>query len=101
VIDTGIDPNHPDLKDAISKTTLGYDFVNNDNDPMDDHLHGTHVAGTIAAAINSGGVYGINPTVELVALKICTAQGYCPSYAITNAIKYAADKGIEVLNMSL
>lgn len=56
VIDTGIDPTHPDLKGAISQTTPGYDFVNDDADPMDDHQHGTHVAGTIAGQINGAGV---------------------------------------------
>jgi subtilisin family serine protease len=43
---------HPDLKNRISKGIRGYDFVNNDTDPTDDHYHGTHVAGTIAASHN-------------------------------------------------
>jgi hypothetical protein len=43
----------------------------------------------------------VNPYVEIVPLKICTAKGYCPSYAITNALKYSADQGIDILNMSL
>ena len=50
VIDTGIDYSHPDL---AGKFIGGWDFVNNDGDPMDDHGHGTHVAGTIAALINN------------------------------------------------
>jgi Subtilase family len=101
VIDTWIDPTHPDLIGALSQTIPWYDFVNDDADPMDDHQHGTHVAGTIAAQVNGSGVLGINPAIKLVPLKICTKTGYCPSYAITNAIRYAADHGIEVLNMSL
>lgn len=101
VIDTGIDRTHPDLAGAISQTIPWYDFVNDDTDPMDDHQHGTHVAWVIAAQANGSGVVGINPAIELVPLKICTKTGYCPSYAISNAIRYAADHGIEVLNMSL
>lgn len=101
IIDTGIDPTHPDLAAAISTTIPGYDFVNDDADPMDDHQHGTHVAWTIAAQVNNWWVVGVNPAVKLVPLKICTKTGYCPSYAITNALKYAADKGIDVVNMSL
>gem|GEM_PF-6763816 len=43
----------------------------------------------------------MNSNVDLVALKICNKYGYCPSYAIFNAVKYAADKGVDVLNLSL
>ena len=50
VIDSGIDYTHPDLAPNYAG---GYDFVNTDSDPMDDHGHGTHVAGTIAAALNN------------------------------------------------
>ena len=72
VIDTGIDYNHPDLQGNIWKNPgeiagnrkdddgngfvddiYGWDFANNDNDPMDGNRHGTHVAGTIAAATNN------------------------------------------------
>ena len=52
MIDTGIDPDHTDLATTLSATVAGYDFVNDDTDPSDDHNHGTHVAGTIAAALN-------------------------------------------------
>jgi len=51
IIDTGIDWNHPDL--VANYVPLGYDWVNDDNDPMDDHGHGTHCAGIIAATINN------------------------------------------------
>jgi hypothetical protein len=101
VVDTWVDPSHPDLIHAISTSIAGYDFVNNDTDPMDDHMHGTHVAWTIAAAVNGWGVFGVHPYVEIVPLKICTKTWYCPSYAITNALVYAADQWVEVLNMSL
>lgn len=101
VVDTWIDPTHPDLKAQLSRTIPWYDFVNKDADPRDDHIHGTHVAWTIAAAANGRWIMWVNTNIELVPLKICTARGYCPSYAIYNAVKYAADKGVDVLNMSL
>jgi len=98
VIDTGIDYNHPDLQ---GKVTGGYDFVNEDDDAFDDQWHGTHVAGTIWASINQRGIIGVNPYVELVPLKICNAQGFCPTYAVTQALSYAKENNIDILNMSL
>jgi subtilisin family serine protease len=58
VIDTGIYYTHPDLE---ANYAGGYDFVNTDDDPMDDNGHGTHVAGTVAALRNGGGVVGARP----------------------------------------
>lgn len=91
VIDTGIDPYHPDLQANVSQT-LGYDFINDDNNPSDDQWHGTHVAWTIGAIADGNGIVWINPNVELVPLKICDAWGYCSSVAILNAIAYAKKK---------
>lgn len=101
VIDTWVDYNHPDLQGAISTTTPWYDFVNDDDDPLDDHKHWTHVAWTIASQINGQWVFWVNTNVEIVPLKICTSSWYCPSYAIINAIAYASQEWIDVINMSL
>ena len=87
VIDSGIDYNHPDL---VANYAGGADFVFNDGDPMDDHGHGTHVAGTIAAAMNnlSGdpgqeeGVVGVAPNAQILAYKVCNADGNCSDFAI-------------------
>ena len=58
IVDTGVDYNHPDL--AQNYAALGYDWVNNDTDPMDDNGHGTHCAGIIAAGLNNGiGIAGV------------------------------------------
>jgi subtilisin family serine protease len=72
VIDTGIDYTHPDLD---GNYIGGHDFVNPDDDPMDDNGHGTHVAGTIAAEDNGSGVVGVAPGAQLYALKVLNSSG--------------------------
>jgi len=74
ILDSGIDYTHPELQDNYAG---GYDFVNDDNDPMDDYGHGTHVAGTIAALDNdvANSVVGVAPDVEIYALKVLDANG--------------------------
>ncbi len=102
VIDTGIDYNHPDLKGVYKG---GKDFINGDDDPMDDHGHGTHVAGTIAAEDNQLGVVGVAPEVEIYALKVLkpSADGSATGSvsAIIQAIDWAIANGIRVINLSL
>jgi len=100
VLDTGINPLHEDL---IGRVLAGYDYVNNDADPADDHGHGTHVAGIAAGAANNlvgvaGVAYGAN--IKVLPVKVCSASG-CPSSAIVSGIKYAADQGAHVINLSL
>jgi subtilisin family serine protease len=68
---------------------IGWDFVNNDNDPMDGNGHGTHVAGTIGAiGNNSSGVAGVNWAVQMVALKFLPDSGSGSSSAAISAIDY-------------
>jgi len=111
VIDTGIDLQHPDLNVVNSTSCLNssgggppwsrtyYCGAGGD----DDHYHGTHVAGTIAALDNDFGVVGVAPGARLWAVKVCDAQGSCPSSAIIAGIDYvtANAASIEVANMSL
>ena len=98
VIDTGIDLEHPDLSGQVSG---GYDFVNEDADPTDDHGHGTLVAGSIAAKANNGaGIAGTAPGVRLLALKALSATGIGNDFDVARAIRYAADRGAKVINMS-
>lgn len=120
VIDTGIDLTHPDLNDNLwvnpgeiagngvdddgngyVDDVHGWDFVNNDNLPMDDHSHGTHVAGTIAAEGNNGtGVTGVAWSANLMALKAFNAHGGGSSYAIAKALDYATAMGADISNNS-
>lgn len=106
VIDTGILHTHPDLVENryLSATNSnGFDFVNNDNDPTDDNGHGTHVAGIVGARANNGvGVTGVMGTrVKLMGIKVLAANGSGDIPAIVNGIRYAADNGAHVINMSL
>lgn len=98
VIDTGIDYNHPDL--AANYAPSGYDWVNNDSDPMDDHGHGTHCAGIIGAVINNNlGIAGI-AQVRIMAEKALDAFGGGYEDDLANAIIDATNKGAKILSMS-
>ncbi|MCH7786812.1 MAG: peptidase S8, partial [Chloroflexi bacterium] len=100
VIDTGIDPNHPDLN---GKIVAGYDFLDDDNDPTDTYGHGTHVAGiSLAETNNATGTAGVgySPSIKVMPLRVCDQNG-CPTSAIVNAIYHAADNGADVINMSI
>jgi minor extracellular serine protease Vpr len=104
VIDTGIDYNHPDLKDAYKG---GYDFVDNDNDPIEgDALvqsdHGTHVSGIIAGRGNPelGGVRGIAPKADLHVYRVLGPNGGEDAWVIAG-IEQAVKDGMDVINLSL
>lgn len=99
VIDTGISVV-PDLKST--KFVPGYDFVSDRVDASDDNGHGTHVAGTIAQSTNNGyGVAGIAYEASLMPLKVLSAEGGGTVTDIAEAIRFAADHGADVINMSL
>ncbi|MBI2007297.1 MAG: S8 family serine peptidase, partial [Candidatus Blackburnbacteria bacterium] len=108
VIDTGIDYTHPDIGGCFGQNCRvfdGYDFVNNDNDPMDDIGHGTHVAATIAG---SGTLKGIAPEAKIAAYKVCGEEG-CFMSDIIAALERSMDPNqdgdtsdyLDVVNMSL
>jgi subtilisin family serine protease/subtilisin-like proprotein convertase family protein len=80
---------------------IGWDFVNNDNNPFDDNGHGTHVSGTIGAMGNNGvGVAGVNWKVSLVGLKFLDASGSGFTSAAVSALNYAVSEGIKISNNS-
>src|SRR5690606_738793 len=79
-----------------------YNFVDNDPHAYDDHGHGTHVAGTIAQATHNGiGVAGVARKATIMPLKVLSARGSGSVAGIADAIRYAADEGAHVINMSL
>ena len=98
VIDTGMDYNHPDLKPNYAG---GYNIVKQNNDPMDDHGHGTHVAGTIAAVRDLKGVVGVAPKVKLYAVKALDSNGSGQYSWIIDGIQWAVNNKMNVINMSL
>ena len=99
VIDTGVS-QVPDLKQT--KFVKGYDFVNDRSNAGDDNGHGTHVAGTIAQSTNNRyGVAGIAYEAEIMPLKVLAKAGGGTIADIAEAIKFAADNGADVINMSL
>lgn len=99
VIDTGISPV-PDLKET--RLVPGYDFVGDRDDATDDNGHGTHVAGTIAQSTNNGfGVAGIAYRASIMPLKVLSAEGGGTVADIAEAIRFAADRGAGVINLSL
>jgi len=98
IIDTGIDWNHPDL--AANYVPLGYDWVNDDADPMDDNGHGTHVAGIIAAVINNGiGVAGL-AQVKIMAEKGFDSGGSGNTDDLAKAIADVVDNGANIISCS-
>ncbi len=99
VIDTGVS-QVPDLKDT--EFVSGYDFVNDRAEASDDNGHGTHVAGTVAQSTNNGyGVAGVAYNAKIMPLKVLSAGGGGTIADIAEAIKFAADNGADVINMSL
>ncbi|WP_394793303.1 S8 family peptidase [Armatimonas sp.] len=99
VIDTGVTKAR-DFKQTTF--TAGYNFVSKTTNADDDHGHGTHVAGTIAESTNNNeGVAGIAFEATIMPLKVLSAEGSGSSADIADAIRFAADKGANIINMSL
>lgn len=100
VVDTGV-AAHPDLQGRVLE---GKSFLNGStsNGALDDNGHGTHVAGTIAAAANNGtGVAGVAPGSRILPLKALDSTGAGSLADVASAIVYAADNGAKVINLSL
>ena len=109
VVDTGIDYNDPDLGGGFGaghKVVAGYDFVNNDGDPMDDNGHGTHVAGIIAGdPAEPGGRTGEAPKAGLTAYKVLDANGQGSESTVIEGLEAAVSADnpdrADVVNLSL
>jgi serine protease len=107
VVDTGVDATNPDLNGQV---LAGKSFLTKVtgtaalNPKVDTCGHGTHVAGTIAALANNGiGVTGAAPGVKILPVKVMNAALQCSGYSsdVANGIKWAADNGAKVINLSL
>lgn len=121
IIDTGVDLTHPDLASKIWNNIYeiagngvdddcdgyiddrrGWDFYNWDNNPQDDHGHGTHVAGIAAAAGNNNqGIAGIAWGARIMPLKVLSNGGFGSESDVASAVIWAADHGAKVINLSL
>lgn len=114
IIDTGINASHLMFTGKID-TAAGYDFYNNDSNPADDQGHGSNVAG-IAAGLDGFNVnfgtcgaepfQGVAPDATIIAVKVCSAGGSCPTSAIVAGINHCASASLpggraDVINMSL
>jgi hypothetical protein len=122
VVDSGVDYTHPDLDDNIwrnadeiagngidddrngySDDIRGWDFVASDNNPMDLDFdgHGTHIAGAIAAERNNFGITGVAPNAKIMPVRVLPAFGGASFNNMAAGIRYAADNGANVINLSL
>ncbi len=116
IIDTGVDGSHPDIAPNFNRS-LSRNFTTDiplvdgpceeetdascsDASNVDENGHGTHVAGTIGAPINRLGMAGVAPDVELVNIRAGQDSGYFFLQASVDALTYAADVGVDVVNMS-
>ena len=120
VVDTGVDLDHPDLVNnlfvnagEISGNGIdddgngyvddvhGYDFAGRDADPNDVGGHGTHVAGTIAAGLNGFGATGVAPNATILPVRVLGDNGSGSTSAVAAGIRYAAEQGADIINLSL
>jgi lantibiotic leader peptide-processing serine protease len=116
IMDTGVDGDHPDIAPNFDRA-LSRNFTRDNPEPgvddgacevpscvdppdVDDDGHGTHVAGTIGAALNGIGVGGVAPAVDLVNVRVGQDSGFFLLQPFLNGLTYAADNGIDVVNMS-
>lgn len=121
ILDTGVDYTHPDLVDNIWENiaerdgiagfdddgngyiddVYGWDFINADNTPLDDNMHGTHVAGIVGAVGGNGiGIAGAAWNVKLMSIKVFQSNGTGNSTTIAEGVTYSARNGATILNMS-
>lgn len=101
VIDSGVEYAHPDLAGRVD-TVNGWDFVDGDAQAQDDFGHGTHIAGIIAANTDNGlAVAGMAHGCTLMPLRVLDAAGNGTDTSVALAIRWAADRGAQVINLSL
>ena len=101
VVDTGINPTYADFAGRV-RMDLGYDFVHKRQLAYDDHGHGTHVAGVIAATSNNSyGMTGINDRASIIPIKVISRNNYASNSNIAKGILFAVKQKAKVINLSL
>lgn len=99
VVDTGVDPNHPDLRGRVMR---GWDFQNDDPNPYDDDGHGTAVATVAAGAGNNrAGIAGVCWRCRILPVKVLNGDGHGTHSNIAAGIRWAASRGADVINLSI
>lgn len=98
VLDTGVDKNHPELRGNIA---LGYNARPHESSYADDHGHGTHITGIIAAVLNDKGIIGVAPEVTIAAVKVLGRDGTGRTSHIIKGLEWTCDQGIRLTNLSL
>lgn len=111
MIDTGVNYNHVDLADHMwnggsQYPHHGWDFYNNDNDPMDDGSswmggHGTHTAGSVGSDGTAGSQCGVAPNATIMAIKVLSGNGYGSEGPVISGINFAVEQGADIFSMSL
>lgn len=120
VIDTGVEVDHPDLRrnlwfnerelagspssdddsNGFVDDIFGFDFTRNRGSGLDDHKHGTHVAGIIGAEMNGLGTIGVSPNVRIMPLKFLDADGVGDTQGAVRAFDYAIERGAHIISNS-
>ena len=105
VVDSGVNYNHLDLADHLwdggeAFPHHGYDIVNDDDDPMDDKGHGTHVAGIVCGDGTSGSQTGVAPDATLMCVKTTAADGFGGAVNIAGGMEWAVEHGCDLINLS-
>lgn len=105
VIDTGVNYNHADLADHMwehaDHPNHGYDFINDDNNPMDDNRHGTHCAGTVAGDGTSGIKTGAAPDATIMAIKVLDYMGSGTQSSLLSGLQFAVTYEADIISLSL
>lgn len=105
VLDTGVNYNHQDLQPNMWQHPdfpyHGYNFVENNNQTMDGHSHGTHCAGTVAGTGAAGTATGMAPGAQIMALKVLGNDGGGTEFGVWQAIEFSVEYGAHVMSLSL
>ena len=106
VVDSGVDYNHVDIAGSMwdggaNYPHHGYDICHDDDDPMDDYCHGTHVAGIVAGQGNAGTQTGIAPGAKIMAVKVLDDTGYGSDADLISGVHFAMNHGADIINLSL